>query len=59
MDIFHTKGHKPALEVHDPVKQWTGFMNMRKFQQRDELIEKLLTDQTSQAKYARGIDSLI
>ena len=38
MDILHTKGHKPALEVHDPVKQWTGFMNMRKFQQRDELI---------------------
>ena len=59
MDILHTSGNKPALEGHDPLKQSTGFMNMRKLQRRDGLTEKLLTDQASQAKYARGIDSLI
>ena len=43
MDILHTSGNKPALEVHNLVDEWTGFMNMRKRwpQKRDRLTEKL------------------
>jgi hypothetical protein len=59
MDILRTRGNKPALEGHDPREEWTGFMNMRKFQRRDRLTEKLLISQTNQAEYARGVDSLI
>ena len=59
MDIFRKSGNKPALEGHDLPDEWTGFMQMRKPQGRDRLTEKLLSDQASQAEYARGVDSLI
>jgi hypothetical protein len=59
MDILHTSGKKPALEGHDLVDEWAGFMNMRKLQKPNRLTEKLLTNQVSQAEYARGIDHMI
>ena len=59
MDILHTRGNKPALEGHDPLGEWTGFMNTRKFQRRDSLTEKLLSSQPNQAEHACGVDSLI
>jgi hypothetical protein len=59
MDILRKSGNKPALEGHDLADEWTGFMHMRKPQQRDRLTEKLLSDQASHAEYRRGIDSLI
>jgi hypothetical protein len=59
MDILHKSGNSPALEGHDLVDEWTGFMHMRKPQKRDRLTEKLLGDQASEAECRRGIDSLI
>ena len=59
MDILHTSGNKPALEDHDLLDEWSGFMSMRKLQQGDPLTEKLLRHQASQAETGRGIDTLI
>ena len=59
MDILHKSGNQPALEDHELVDEWTGFMRMRKPQKRDGLTEKLLSDQRRQAEYRREIESLI
>ncbi len=59
MDILRTSGNKPALEGHDLLNEWTGFMNMQKLQRGDRLTQKLLSDQASQAESGRGIDNLI
>ena len=50
MDILHKSGNQPALEDHELVDEWTGFMRMRKPQKRDGLTEKLLSDQSTSGR---------
>jgi len=59
MDILHKSGNQPALEGPDLAHEWTGFMRMRRPQKREDLTEKLLSDQRRQAEYRREIERLI